>query len=469
MLPHNPSEFFDKSLCINCPQITLTQKSSDSPTIYQGSGSISRNEQGKLEIKLSLGVDDQRLLLKNFIEEFNENYVGKFIPENRYFCLSATDEHDREWKSTMLRPRYATTSNNQRIVIAQLNEISHTADISSNQSDQQASLCLYVSKIIEFPFNINRLCSIVSKEEIVPSTISAVLPAAYFSACGYTFYIIKYKNNGTLIEVYSNGNDLPKFIETRVCEALQFVLGDFVLWSALEFNQRNKRTIRLRSLLDREKKTIVMPPIRFKAEFGKEDVWKLYEKYLSHIINHPESRLHPISAWIRHVMEMRISILEAEMLVVSVAVEYFLKMESFKAVYIGNNSSNIESQVSLVHDKLKELELEDSFKKRLYGFLSSIKSNPASATDILKHLTDKGLVDEKFVKAWKKCRNKTAHGYSIKPEEVESEIKLCRQVYVLFNHLIFLIIGYTGKYTDYSEEGWIEKDFNKLLERENIT
>ncbi|BAZ68716.1 hypothetical protein NIES4106_34820 [Fischerella sp. NIES-4106] len=83
------------------------------------------------------------------------------------------------------------------------------------------------------------------------------------------------------------------------------------------------------------------------------------------------------------------------------------------------------------------------------------------AKDRLRNLIDKGLLDKKLVDAWNKVRNKTAHGYVLEPEKFVENQKLSNQVTVLFNHLVFLAIGYLGKYTDYSEDGWIKKDYNR--------
>jgi hypothetical protein len=97
---------------------------------------------------------------------------------------------------------------------------------------------------------------------------------AGFSACGYQF-IIKHEDNGTLIKVNSDSNNLPDSIETRICEALQFVLGDLVSWSTLELSQSNQKIIRVQSSLNgdnRDKRTKVLAPIRFDKLDSDEDV-----------------------------------------------------------------------------------------------------------------------------------------------------------------------------------------------------
>ena len=104
------SEFFNKSLVINCPQMTLTKLASDSPKVYKGSGSITRTSSGQLELNL---LYSDNASYSSFLGEVFEEYgdktgkiisdrsagIGKLVPENRYFDLNATDDQGRVWTS----------------------------------------------------------------------------------------------------------------------------------------------------------------------------------------------------------------------------------------------------------------------------------------------------------------------------------------------------------------------------------
>ncbi|MEM9922404.1 MAG: hypothetical protein AAF915_01385 [Cyanobacteria bacterium P01_D01_bin.50] len=108
------------------------------------------------------------------------------------------------------------------------------------------------------------------------------------------------------------------------------------------------------------------------------------------------------------IIEARAESLESELFTLSVAVESLLTMDNLQEYFLSKNPNNIESQISLLKDCMKELELEDSFIKKLEGCMNSMKK--LSATDKLKKLVDKGLVDKSLTKSWKKIRNKAAHG-----------------------------------------------------------
>ncbi|PMB19075.1 hypothetical protein [Fischerella thermalis] len=472
MLSQNLSEFFDTSLHLNCPQISLRKELINSQEIYQGSGSITRTSEGQLELKLSYFDDNSWLLLFEHIEELGEKRgsltrisdksagIGKIVPESEYFSLSAIDSQGREWTSTRVLISQRSFQSNLVTLIAQLHEISYTIQSSSNE---KASMCLQLCGDINIPHN-----TLMQTEEELECFRFPSL--AHFFACGYEFFI-NHQNGITIIEVISDCQELPAFIETRVCEALQFVLSDFITWSTLELNQSTQRTIRIRSLLNKNKKTKLRPPIRFEKLDITKDIWKLYENYLQHILKDSERMLHPISGWIARIIEARTVCLESEMLTLSVAVESLLTIEplkqlSEKEASLDDDSddeyNNLQSQISLIQSVIEPLSIDNSLRTRLTGFLGNIKSvSSVSAMDRLRNLVDKGLLDKKLVDAWKDVRNSAAHGYVLEPEKFGKYHKLSNQVTVLFNHLVFLIIGYVGKYTDYREDGWIKKDYNR--------
>lgn len=445
------SEFFNKILHINCPQIVLRQNSSNSPKVYRGSGLITRINQRNLEIELSYCDDDSWSSILKHLESLGEKQgnvtvvgdksagIGKIVQETEYFSLSATDEQDRKWVSQKVLITNRQFSANKITLTAKLFEIQHSAYISSQE---EASMRIYLSQNINIPYS-NRM----KTGEYV----------ANFLACSYNFSIISCNEN-TIIKIESIDKKLPNLIETKVCEALQFITGDLVAWSSLEAYQESQISIRIRSLTKSNNQTKKRPPIRFEKLYTRKDVWELYEKYLNYILNYSDEELHPISGWIRRIVEARTQYLEAEMLTLSVAVESLVGMDDFKDFFKKEKTNSIKSQILLIENCMKELYLEDSFKKRLKGFMDNM--NSVSATDKLKKLVDKGLVDESLTKAWKKIRNKAAHGYILKPGELNKNLKFCNQVTVLFHHLVFILIGYKGKYTDYSEDGWIKKSFN---------
>ena len=91
------------------------------------------------------------------------------------------------------------------------------------------------------------------------------------------------------------------------------------------------------------------------------------------------------------------------------------------------------------------------------------------AKDQLQELYKKGLIEKKLSKAWENLRHPSVHAENIKLEnnqQIQEIINQCAAVKVLFNQLVFLAIGYTGRYTDYSEYNFPIKQFNPSHNKE---
>lgn len=77
-------------------------------------------------------------------------------------------------------------------------------------------------------------------------------------------------------------------------------------------------------------------------------------------------------------------------------------------------------------------------------------------------LEDMGILDPNLVEAWQKIRNTRAHGgFSGADNLFENNERNLTVLQLLYN-LVFLIIGYTGSYTDYSDSEK-HKQFDKAL------
>jgi hypothetical protein len=86
----------------------------------------------------------------------------------------------------------------------------------------------------------------------------------------------------------------------------------------------------------------------------------------------------------------------------------------------------------------------------ILSVLGGLKTN-SSALNILRHLAWQGVVREEDVEAWRQLRPQAAHGHGIYSDIIDREYQLCSQLYVLFYHLVFSLIGYSGPYSDYGQ------------------
>lgn len=97
-------------------------------------------------------------------------------------------------------------------------------------------------------------------------------------------------------------------------------------------------------------------------------------------------------------------------------------------------------------------------RSRAVGSITSIKS--VRAGDQLKALTQTGIVGRAGCDAWKALRNASAHGdWRMVKDDLQGTVDRIAKVRVLFFQLVFHLIGYAGKQTDYGNHGWPLVDY----------
>lgn len=448
MTPQELKAFAEKSLSIDCPRITLRQNYPDSPQVHQGMGSVTQTPEGQIVLKLYCPdkVHPKEALM------IPTSKAGEIIPKTDYFSLDAVDFHGRQWTATDILPsRKSGFGGEGAVIYADLRGLS--------QESETKNPAKKAFMIIRFPGNTEIPCNTVTESKTyVGNKIrerSGKLNAARFSACNYEFEI-RNEEDWLTVKVLSDSKKMTDFLELRVCEALQFVLARSLSWSVLEIFEANKIITRIRSLPLGDNKSRAQPPIGYKRIDETGSVWKLYEKYLHHILSYSEKYWHPVSGFVHSVIEAMSGSLEAQALTLGVAVEGILRTEFAD---LALPSEEFKNDIGEAKKLISKSSLEDSVKKRGIGAFDAMLQ--PRAEDRLKELVKKGLIEKELVEAWKKIRHRSAHADIMNSIDTKTFLKLCSKVSILFNQLIFLAIGYTGKYTDYGTYGWPLKDFSQ--------
>ncbi len=110
---------------------------------------------------------------------------------------------------------------------------------------------------------------------------------------------------------------------------------------------------------------------------------------------------------------------------------------------------------------------DEDFRKRLRGATAALQHPHSSST--LIRLQEENLIEESLVTGYRAFRNKYTHGGNVEGDEFQSFLRQSGAMLVLFYQLIFLKIGYAGKFTDYGASGYPEKRFIALLDENKST
>ena len=439
----------NKDFVLDCLRITLTQTvPSEGKTErieYSGAGTITQEKDGQFFLKVFCSGKPPESEILNF----NRATPGKIIPKSEQYVLSAIDTKGHDWQAHVVLPQiqghldfddYMVIGHFEKLTI--LRGISHT---------KKNHLSMYLIGDLQIPCNtVTEFKTYVGKEERINSLERNV---AIFESCGLDFEITK-EDNWIVVSVTSD-REIKNWLITRITEALQFVLGYYFTESIIDIKQGTLQETEIKTHYKSGKEIRTFPPVKvFVADNG---TWDLFDKYLNHFIAYEEERWNPTYGIIHSIIQSGYASVEAQAITVAVAVEGLLKREFAHIVAPCDETKN---QIAFAERTIKCLNI-DKIENRLLNALDGMKN--VSAADQLYELRNRDLIEEEQIKKWKKLRNSFVHGHELDYQDIQKYLDMHKSVLVLFYQLIFLVVGYTGKYSDYGAYGFPLKTFDKKL------
>jgi len=277
------------------------------------------------------------------------------------------------------------------------------------------------------------------------------LDVAAFTSCGFEFEMVE-EDDALVLAASAPLSAFPPAFESRISEALLFVLGALPLWSVIQIHAGGLTKTKIRAAETEDLKKHRHVPIRFGVADETQQVWRLFDLYLQYITRDEgtPAHLHLLSTQVWAVARTCDASVEARALTLAVAVETLL------SEYFSDIAQPPPDHVARVDDLLNHVRQwngDTVTRDRALGAIGSIKGTRPG--DKLRELEGKGLTTPGNRNAWTDLRNAAAHGdWSAVRQDLQAFIDRIEQVRVLFYRLIFAIIGYEGKYTDWGTRGW---------------
>ncbi|MES2417485.1 MAG: hypothetical protein V4541_04820 [Bacteroidota bacterium] len=249
------------------------------------------------------------------------------------------------------------------------------------------------------------------------------------------------------MDVYSEQLDFDDSIIKQIIDALNFVMGlEHQYYYQVLFGESNSFHIQLNPSRKSQRKTIFTPPYRKVGSIGDEaeENAKLFNSYFNYIRNEPENIFNKLQ---KRLADSGTGYYYKHGLIVSTTIESILRVyypkedEVFSDLYL----ADIQTLKDLT------LNLQDPvILQRLSSLLSDLVDKTKYIPGkMLKKLENDGIIGKGSLNAWKKLRNRFAHGDDYNDELLKAA-GLVQQNVTIFYELIFNIIGYQGKYTKYS-------------------
>jgi hypothetical protein len=449
-------KYADKSFVLDCPKMTLRQCGTDTPFVFEGSGSIYQGLDGALVLKMFAPNATSKESWLLFDYNITDIKSGKIMPEHVFFDLTAYNIKGECWTSKHCYPHSSSGTDGMGIVFSgKLANINNETTL-KNTKELNPQIFLYFKKKVDFP------CNVVTTEEKTVNEkkwiSSKSLNIAQFDVEGSKFSIQE-EGEWLVVSAKSNGRLFPNNFYMRCCEALSFVFfKEFTPAIIVKIASGNKNITFLGYNDDKNEKGFYKP-VPARNIINRASFWDLFSKYLEHITPHDRDYWHDLSGHIMSVIRAENASMDVQILTLAVAIEGVLKI-TFKDSF--EPPEDIDKQLKILKNLIKNSsDLNDNFKNRINGMAGNMKQ--LRPKDILKHLVDEKLVRQDLSSVWNNSRNSHVHADSQKPENFEKHYSDCLSLYTLFNELLFLSVGYEGDYTDYSTLGFPTIQFTKKL------
>ncbi len=439
---------------LHCHSMSLSAPNKNMPT-FQGVGAIRIGSKGNLRFTMYARSAETYVLPDTVMP-------GDLIPDHILYRFSAIDETGVEWTSPVvldMRVQPSKGKNNSRVTGDLMDLHSREPLFPEGYSTVLAEsvLTLYVFDKVDIPVNTKTVTEVRVDGEDFP-TGGASLNIAKVEVGDYEF---RFTRRDDLLEIRVTAPTLRAGLDKRVIEALQFVLARPICWRILREESGDTAVTRIRSAPKHSAAETHLPPIQSVAFYdGTKCVWPLYAKYFEHILGHDERSWHPLSRYLYSAIEAHAAGFDTYRLALGVAVEGILKTP-FKKVF-----SPGEEFLAAVDDLSKHFsewkcpaawEGESGLRERIKTYFTQLRK--PRGDDQLRRLNQLEIVTDDEFRAWKRLRNKTAHGDRSDRLPSQEELSQIGIVTTLMYKLVFQAIGYSGKYTDYGTRGFPTRDF----------
>lgn len=254
-------------------------------------------------------------------------------------------------------------------------------------------------------------------------------------------------------------------IEYRAIEALGFVLGEPFEWNVktISDSKGSRQHICLipNRLSPRTKKPYEdrwVPKSKESAMF-----WELYSKYLRYILKDKISYYSEFGSIFQNLACLRASEqeLSAYALNLCVAIEDLLAHHFCKRVNDAKRTRLIGELLGKVDIFLTNKRVDQTLSNIIKSHVSRLKPSKESTKRTLLRLADESKILKRRVKSWESVRNKVAHGKRILP--TQDMFNKIGDLETLLFQIVFQMINYKGKHTDYGEIGYPRKSYPSEL------
>jgi hypothetical protein len=446
---------------LDCRTIELVQNKSEGARTFGGPGFIRQNATGDIEFKIYTS-DVQNTDAARELQNESMLQPGKIVEAHEYFTLRATDYRGGIWAAERVLPRnswYFNATPNAVLTVGTIEHLTYSALLASEPTHAQNFVRMHFFDSVDVPCTQFR-------DFGTRATGSHQRNFDAFEALKCNFEV-RQMHDEFVIQATSQ-DALPPFFETRILEALQFILARSLKWRILvERRDGGAGSTQFSSPAPNSPKTRLDPPIGTMRIDAAVFTWQLFAQYLEYVTREATSHFwHPCSAQLHNACEASANSMDAWQIGLCVAVEGISNLLATD-VLSDMEKNEVGRLQKLVKIWTKCRKWPAVLSSRAAGLLSQMHN--ARLQDRLAPLAKDGNVDPRYIRSWSQLRNQRVHARHYDPSklsmnELQSILTLINEVTVMMYQIVFYLIGYTGEYTDYGTLGFPSRTYPLALE-----
>lgn len=426
----------------NC---TLRQHGVDSPIVYEGPGLLTQELDKSIRLRVFAAPVE---LLEAFKRDFNRDLTpGVLVPDSQYYDFEGKDPFGTVWRANRISTETdfgsGTYVRARPRILEKLEERSKPA--------ARPVVAAFLPGKVELPWH-----AVTEKGERGWSVDRFERKAGRFE-----WRIVKTDDGAWLIFKCEDSPVEPSF--EAFLRGLSILTGKWLKPIFLSIYQGDRQTTRILNRLHEPDAEKLLTPISTQGDFA-EDAHLFLEQFMGKTEN--EKELGDSSCDLAHrywhrILRARESDIENSSLVLSVAVEGLVKKTLL-------SKRDVDPEFVKQADEAKPiLEKAGLGPRALACVLSSLgNAKHPRVQDALRRLVTEGVASEAHLDAWKGLRHAAAHGSVLEDDDrvLQEHLDRFHICLDLYYRLVFLLIGYEGRHTDYGARGWPTRTVRPLRE-----
>lgn len=417
----------------NC---VLRQRGKDSPTIYEGPGLIT--QKGNKQLSLRMFSHQTAFDSSLFTHHFNRPFIaGQLVPETEYYDLSAIDLSGETWTSSRITIDLDAGQQGS-VVRARLWRLEKKIQV--EKSFSKAEITTYVPGDIDLAWH---------KHTDKPNGGWSI--DRFEHASGKYSWEANKVDDGFNLRFSVEGASTIEPHFTAFWSALSILTGKALQTVCLTVYEGNSKITRLSNINEDIVASKIIPPIQ-QIRPNASDAHAFLAAYLDWANSDgvDEITKNLLHRYWHRILRARESDIENSSLVLSVAIEGIAqKFFKDKAIKHPELISQLEAAKAL----LKNIPIGTLALTRFQQSIGFART--PSVPDILDGLIQDGLIKNNQKKFWGEMRHAAAHGELIESDEqvLQQHVDRYHSGLDLFYRMIFILIGFHGKYHDMSTPG----------------